>query len=402
MSAGIALNDDVAIAITTVTACISLIADGISTLPLQALKDTTDKSKNIISPTPQLIKNPWPEGTRIDFYTQVMWSLLLRGNFFGQIVDRDAAGYATTIMPVHPDRVLAQRDRNTGKRVYRFGNAVVPTENVWHVPGGILPPGAWLGYSPIEYQRKAWALTAALETYGSQFFNNSAMPSSIISVEGSLSPDETLEMGRQWKQLHGGLGGAQYPAILTEGAKFQQVSLTAEDAQFLGTRQFQQQQIISWFRVPPHKVGVTDRTPGPTTSEELEIQYVTEALLPPARRIEDALSAIMRPSQIAKFDFSARLRGNTVSRAQAAQIRANIGMNTLDELRAIEDEEPLPFDLGAQVARPANMAYWSTVTGEMTASPSADVGAVNPGGLGDGGGDPNNAPGITKPDQEPA
>ena len=397
VAAGIPMNDDQALSLTTVATCISLIADGVSTLPLGAFKDTDDLSKKPIRPTPQIIKNPWPEGTRIDFYTQVMVSLLLRGNFFAKIVDRDQAGYATMLEPIHPDRVGAMRDPKTGQRVYRVMGVPVPTENMFHIPG-MLVPGQFIGLNPVEYQRQSWGLTAAAEKYGSQWFANSANPSGVVQYPGDLSEEETLEMARAWRQAHGGLGQAQLPAILTGGAEWKAIQVSPEDAQFLATRTFQQQQIISWFRIPPHKIGVQDRSPGPTLTEELEIQYVTDGLLPWARRIEDYLSKIMRPSQVARFDFSARLRGNTLTRAQAAQIRANIGMNTLDELRAIEDQEPLPNDLGKVLARPANMAYWSTVTGEQVASPSAPVGAVNPGGLGDGGGDPNNAPAITKPD----
>src|SRR5947209_5947432 len=99
VASGIAMNDDTALSIVTVGTCISLLADGVSTCPLLGLKRTKDRSKRLLDPLPPLIDNPWPEGTRQDFFTQVMVSLLLRGNFYGQIVDRDPMGYATTIMP---------------------------------------------------------------------------------------------------------------------------------------------------------------------------------------------------------------------------------------------------------------------------------------------------------------
>src|SRR6185312_1353360 len=335
VAAGTPMNDDTALSLTTVATCISLITDGIATLPLLALKRTTDRSKKLLTTTPPLIDNPWPEGTRTDFYTQVMVSLLLRGNFFGQIVARDAKGYASVIMPIHPDRVGARRDAD-GNRVYRVLGRPVPTADMFHIPG-MLMPGQFVGLNPVEYQRQSWGLTAAAEKYGSQWFANSANPSGVVQYPGDLSEEETLEMARAWRQAHGGLGNAQLPAILTGGATWQAIQVSPEDAQFLSTRTFQQQQIISWFRIPPHKIGVQDRSPGPTLTEELEIQYVTDGLLPWALRIEDYLNRQLPPSQQAKFDFSARLRGNTLTRAQSAQIWANIGGKTLDELRAVDD-----------------------------------------------------------------
>jgi HK97 family phage portal protein len=389
------MNDDAALSVTTVGTCISLLSDGISTLPFQALKGKTNQP---ITPAPTLVDDPWPEGSRIDFFGQLMVSLLLRGNFFGRIVERDLAGYATTIMPVHPDMVYARRNRDTGLREYRFGGRLVPLDDVVHIPA-MLTPGNFVGLNPVEYQRRSWSVAAAAETYAGQFYANSANPSGIIAVDGDLSEDETLEMARAWQQAHGGLGNAQLPAVLTGGAKWTTVSMSATDAQFLESRTFQQQQIISWFRIPPHKVGVTDRTPAPPSAEDLEIEYVREGLVPWARRIEEYWSRLMRPSQIALFDFSGRLRGNTLQRAQASQIWLNTGQRLIDEARAFENLEPLPHGLGQVIGRPMNMAYFDAETGEMLNMPDPALKPVNPGGMGDGGGDPSNSPNPTQPDQ---
>lgn len=396
--AGVTMNDDVALSITTVATCISLLSDGIATMTINGLKDTKDKSKKLLDPLPQLIKNPWPEGTRIDFFTKVMNSLLLRGNFYGLIVDRDAGGYPTMIQPVHPDRIFIRRNPNSGKIEYRINAKIIAAEDMVHIRSPLPSADGVMGLNPVEYQAQSWGLARAAEAYGAAVFQNSANPSGVIQTEQDLSPEETLEMARDWKQAHGGIGMAQRPAILTGGAKWQTISMTPDEAQFLATRTFQQQQIISWFRIPPHKIGVQDRSPGPVLTEELEMQYVTEGLLPWARRIEDVFDNLLRPSQLMRFDFSSRLRGNTLQRAQAAQIWLNTGAKTIDEVRASEDIEPLDSDLGNVIARPANMAYFDVKTGKLIVSPSADVGASNPGGVGAGGGDPSNSPDPTKPD----
>lgn len=399
-AAGVPMNDDMALSVSTVATCIAMLADSIATLPLQVLKKTKDHSKQIIDPPPVLISDPWPEGTVQDWLTQVIVSLLLRGNFYGRIVDRDSAGYASMIQPIHPDRVVARRlgVNQDGPRQYRIGNEVVPSVDILHIPY-LLVPGSFIGLNPVEYQRLNWGLAAASEMYGGQFFANSATPSGILTVEGDLSEEETLEMTRAWKQAHGGIGQAQFPAVLTGGVKFQQVSLTPDDAQFLGVRQFQREQIISWFRIPPHKVGITDRSPGPTLTEELETMFVMDALMPPASRIEQALNKLMRPSQVPKFDFSARMRANTLMRMQAAQIAVNSGLETADELRAREDLEPLPHNLGNVVGRPLNMTYYDADTGDVIETPTdAGAGAPNPGGLGNGGGDPSSSTPPTEPD----
>ena len=102
-AAGLSLTDDAALSISSVYTAVSILSDSVSTLPLRTYK-TGDVSKTIQKP-PVLIDNPWPEGTMQDWLSQVMFSLAMRGNFYGQIVDRDSRGYATMIRPLHPDQV---------------------------------------------------------------------------------------------------------------------------------------------------------------------------------------------------------------------------------------------------------------------------------------------------------
>ena len=398
MAAGIQLNDDTALSLTTVSTCVSLITDGLATLPVLGLKDTKDRSKVPLDSLPPLIKQPFPDLPRTVFWSQVMVSLLLRGNFFGRIVDRDADGYAQAVMPIHPDAVVARRRPDTGNREYRVWGVIVPTADIVHITSPMVLPGGFIGMNPVEYQRQTWANTAAAEKYAGQFFANSANPSGVIQVPGDLSPDRTVEMARDWKMAHGGLGNAQFPAVLTGGAEFKPVSLTPDDAQFLQTRGFQQQQIISWFRVPPHKIGVQDRSPTPTSVEELNMDYVTEGLLPWAVRIEDVWNNLLRPKQMMKFDFTGRLRGNSLARAQAGQIRTQSGSWTPDEWRAAEDEPPLPNGIGNVVGLPMNMMWRDASSGKPINMPDPTKAPPNPSGNGQGGGDPANSPKQTGPD----
>jgi hypothetical protein len=95
------------------------------------------------------------------------------------------------------------------------------------------------------------------------------------------------------------------------------------------------------------------------------------------------------------------LRGNSLARAQVAQIYTNSGITTADELRAIEDMEPLPHGLGSVIMRPMNATAYDTTTGEPVddgSTPDPELAPPNPAGA-QGGGDPNNSPDITKPDQ---
>lgn len=383
VTAGVPMNDDTALSIVTVASCVNVLADSVSTLDLNVMKDTNDRTQVKITPAPNVVSNPWPEGTLQDFLMQVMVSLTLRGNFFGKIVQRDADGYADMIQPLHPDWVMARRatqGANAGKRIYTVQGQPCPTEDMVHIPA-LLVPGSFIGLNPVEYMRSSWGLAAAAERYGGQFFANSANPSGILSVEEDLNEDETLAMARQWKQLHGGLGGAQYPAVLTGGAKWTQVSISPDDAQFLQTRTYQKADILSWFRVPPHMVGAMERTSSWGAGiEQMEIGYVVNTLLPWLNRIESALNKLLRPGQVARFDLSSRLRGDTLQRYNGYTLGRNGSWLMIDEIRRMEGLPDLPNGQGQIVWAPLNFAPVDKIlAGDVTGVTPITAGEVGPG-----------------------
>ncbi len=375
VAAGVPMNDDAAMSITTVATCVAILADDVSTLPLNTYKKGGN-TKKLITPAPPLIADPWPEGIQQDWLTQCMYSISLRGNIYGRWLGRDDRGYPTMCQIVHPDSVFARRDGQTGQRIYRFNGQPIPTEDVLHIPSALLPPGGFIGLNPVEYARGSWALASASEKYGGQFFANSAMPSGVISTAEDLSPEETLEMARDWKQSHGGIGNAQYPAVLTGGATWQQITMTMDDAQFLQTRDFQRHEIATWFRIPEHRLGFQDRTSSWGTGiEQMEIGYVIGTLRPYLNRIETYLSRQLPPNQECKFDLRGRLRGDTGQRFAAYMLAFQNGWMNLDEIRELEDLPPLPDGLGQVHYGPLNFAPLGTPRGPQPAGgPTAGQG----------------------------
>ncbi len=361
-AAGIAMNDDVAMSIGTVYTCLAILCDSIAGLPLEAYRRKDEKYTKPIWPAPPLIENPWPDGilgtqnTRQDFFTQAVMSLGLRGNFFGRGLAPDSKGYPTMIQPFHPDTVMAWRNRGTGLKEYRQMGRIVPLEQMVHIPA-LLMPGSFIGLNPVEYMRQSWSMAVATERYGAAFFANSANPSGVITTLEDLSEDETLALARAWAVKHQGLGNAQYPAVLTGGATWTQMSLSPDDAQFLLTRDYQRTEIGSFFRIPQHMLGLQDRTSSWGTGiEQMEIGFVINTLRPWLMRLEAYMSNLLPPTQICKFNLGGRLRGDTLQRYQGYTLARNGGWMNIDEIRFLEDLPPLPDGLGQDHWAPLNFA----------------------------------------------
>jgi HK97 family phage portal protein len=122
------------------------------------------------------------------------------------------------------------------------------------------------------------------------------------------------------------------------------VSINPDDLQALETRRYQTVDIARMFLVPPEMIAASSEGAGLTYAnvQDRMIQFVQVTLQPWITRFEQALSdqLLSRP-QYAKFDIRGLLRGNSTQRVEYYRGLAELGAITVDEIRELEDMEPL-------------------------------------------------------------
>lgn len=351
---GASISENTALQVAAVYGSVGVIADSVGTLPLERWSSTEPATMRQLDPGPLLVQ-PYEEISRIDWMVQYVMSMALRGNFYGHIVDRDRDLYPRQIKPIHPDQASVRRLPSSGRVEYRFNGRPVPIDDVFHIRF-LSTAGSLVGLNPIEYLRNTLGLARSATLYGSSFFDNSAIPSGVIEVEDELDEDETLAMARAWMEAHQGVGKANLPAVLTAGAKFNAINLTPEDAQFIGSRQFSQGEISGMiFRVPPHMIGIVDRsTSWGRGIEQQERGFVTNTLAGYIGRLEETLTALHPGPQVVRFNLSHRLRGAKLERYQAYSLGALGGWLCADDIRAEEGMRPVPDGQGKTFMVPIN------------------------------------------------
>lgn len=351
--AGTNVTEKTALQVAAVYGSVSVLCDAVSTLPINLLSSTDPKTRKILPPSP-LITQPYSEISLMDWLSQFTLSLALRGNFFGQIIQWDKNAYPIQIKPVHPDHARVRRLPD-GTVEYRYWGDVVPIDQVFHVRY-MSVPDALVGLNPIEYLKNTLGLARAADLYGASYYQNSAMPSGVIELEDDLDEDETLIMLRSWQQMHQGIGQASQPAILTGGAKFNPISINPEDSQFLESRQFSQNEIAGMiFRVPPHMIGIVDRsTSWGTGIEQQEMGFVRNTLSGYLKRYENAMTALHPANSYVRFDLSHRLRGDKLTRYQAYSLGRLGGWLSANMIRAEEEMPPVDGPGGDELLVPIN------------------------------------------------
>jgi HK97 family phage portal protein len=361
-SAGVPVTEDTAMQLLAVAACVRIISNAVANLPFDAVRKV-GKVRKPIEPPPAIIANPFggAQGNtallkRREGFKQMMISLLLRGNAYALVVARDTFNRPSQLRVLHPDRVSCVFDDHWN-RVYEVNRIPVDAMDMVHLIG-LSYPESPTGISIISHARNAIGLGLAAEEFGARFFGSGAHMSGIVQVPGDLDKERARQLKENFQASHGGLRNAHTVGVLTGGAEWHPISVSPEDAQFLGTRQAQNLDIAMLFGVPPHMLGQVDRTTSWGTGiEQQSLGFLRYTLVDWINAFEDAWSGMLPGTQTAYFNVDALLRTDTSGRYAIYMQARNAAIKTIDEIRADENLDPLPDGKGADIFAPLNSAH---------------------------------------------
>jgi HK97 family phage portal protein len=364
-AAGINVDEFTALNYSAVWAATRIISDPLAFLPLVLYEREGKGAKRpaVDHPVYQFWAcQPNPETSSYNFRESRMAQVLSWGNTYAEI-ERDNAGRPLAIWQQSPREIRPDRNKS-GKYVYQVHGTdgidrAIPAENMWHVPG--LGFDGLVGYSVIRLARESIGLGLAQERFGATFFGNGCRPGGTLKHPGQPTQAAREETRRSIEAMHQGPDRAHRLAVMWGGIEWDPKSgiIPPEEAQFLGSREFQRGEIALWFNVPPMKLGLS-KTATYASAQQFAVDFVTYSLMPWAVKIENEcdrklLTEDERRQYYHKYDFSLLLRGDMAGRTTAMVQQLQNGVLTPDEWREIEDRNPLPDDRGGECYRPSNL-----------------------------------------------
>lgn len=364
-TAGVSVTPDSAMKQSAVWACVRVRQEDIGKLPCilyRRLGDGNGKARATDHTLYDLIATrPNPRHTAFEFKAFMQGQLDLRGNALA-IKEFGGRGQVTALWP-QPwanVEVLASKDgRDLFYRIRLRDSTTVtlPAEGVVHLRG--LSLDGMVGVSPIAYHRETIGLAIAAEKYGASFFGNSARPSGILKVKQVLGKEAVEALRKSWEEKFKGPEKANEMAVLDGEMDWQQIGMDNADAQYIETRVRSNQDIYRIYRMPPHKVGDLDKATF-SNIEQQALEYVTDCLLSEMVRWEqtlrrDLLTEDERKEYFFEFLPDALLRGDIKSRYEAFAIARNWGWLNADDIREMENRNPLPDGKGQIYLQPLNM-----------------------------------------------
>lgn len=338
-AAGVTVNEETALGLTTVYSAISLLSETVAQLPL-VLYRRTQKGREPVPehPSARVIRRPYDGMTSFRWRELVQGHALSWGNGYAHI-ERNVFGHPLRLVPQMPS--AANVVMQGGKTVYQFRRGTldyaVKPDDVLHVPA--FGYDGLKGKSPIQVAREAIGLGLAAQKFGATFFGNGASLGGILKHPKSLGVDGRTKLKTAWDKMKG--EGYQGVAVLEEGMDYTRIGIPPEDAQFIETRKFTRSEIAAIYKIPPHMLADLEKSSFNNIQEQ-SIQFLRFTMMPWLIKWEEELNAKLLTDEeqteyFFKFTVQGLLRGTQKDRYDAYNIGLNGGWLNRNEVRGWEE-----------------------------------------------------------------
>lgn len=261
-----AVTEHTILSVSAAFACVNLISGAISALPVRIHREGSDGQRDeIVGDSLWWILNEQflPRWSAANAWEYLALSLLLHGDAFAAI-RRGLNGTILGFEPAHPLRVQVLATTNRLRLVYQVvwddgTTEVFDQDDMLHVAG--FGFNGFRSVSPLRHVLGTSAGVAlATQEFAGRFFTNGAKPEIVLSTDQVITAEVAEEIKTRWAINYAGYQNAHKPAVLGKGFKVEQLTMSAEDAQLLATRQFQIEEIARAFGVPPFMIGHVEKT----------------------------------------------------------------------------------------------------------------------------------------------
>lgn len=347
---------------TAVFACVRVLSETLAAMPVMLYRKKPDgdrESRNDLAVYDILHNRPNEEMSPFNFKEARMMALNTGGNSVCEKLV-NAYGDLVGLYPYPWSMVRIERDPETGRLIYKIRDGTkqktLTRDQVFHVSG--LSFDGVVGLSPIEYAASAIRLGLSYEQFGVNFYKNGANASGVFSFPNALSDQAFQRLKKDLTKNYTGLINTGKPILLEEGGDFKPLTIKPADAELLGNKKFQTEDIARIYRVPLHLIQNLDRATN-NNIEQQSLEFVMYTMLPWFKRDEEASNMQLltpqerRAGYYLEYKIDSLLRGDAKSRAEAYAAGRQWGWLSVNDIRKLENMSPVPN--GDIYLQPLNM-----------------------------------------------
>jgi HK97 family phage portal protein len=345
--AGVTVSESTALALSAVWRAVELISTTIAGLPLDSLRRV---DANTVQPVSSFLDNPaGPNAqTKFEWLENVVAVLLLQGRIL-LVYRHNGAGVLVGLTPIHPNaytklpRTAGEPKRFTVTHIDGRQRTYTQGVTCMELLGKSLDGGE-TGCSVLTYARNSLGTAIAGDNAAASMFRDGALFSGLVTPkdEDSIDPDDVETIKAELREHTAGIEHAGGLVFVNKRLEFDAWTMSAQDAQFLESRQFEVEEIARWFGVPPHLLMQTEKqTSWGTGVTEQNRGLGRYTLSGWTSRIEQRLSLLIGPTRYARFDFAGLERPTPEDEIKLLIEQVNAGVITPNEARAARHLPPV-------------------------------------------------------------
>lgn len=272
---------------------------------------------------------------------------------------RDRGGRPVQLLPLHPTGMREVEERD-GEVWWEFQNGTLRIENIRNSellhPRNYNPTSTTRGLSKLERLRRTLEFEDAAQRAQSAFWRKGARPGTALTHPGNPSQAAQERLKLQWDAIAAGADNTGVTVVLEEGMKAEKLTLSAEEAQYIASRQLNREEVVAAFDMPPPAVHILDHATFANITEQFRSVY-RDTQAPRCKMFEGALELELRGSVrpgsddpdfgeevYAEFLMDEVLRGDFETRIDAMTKAVQSGLMTPAEGRELEN---MPFIAGS-------------------------------------------------------
>lgn len=355
-AAGITVTETSALDVPVVFCAARVIAEGIGQMPVRVVQETYD-ANGLARLT--IKRDHWahrllavrPNGwqTSYEFREGMIFNASLAGGSIA--IKNTVGGEVRELLPVPAGSWTVEQLSDWAIRVrVDYSDKThdyFDLGQVFYLRGPSLD--GFRGLAAIRQAREAIGLSKALERQQAKLAGNGGKPSGVLTFAQPLKPETKDKLRETWQEKFGANGDGGI-AILDGDAKFQSMTMTSVDAQYIETRRLQVEEIARVFRVQPIMLMQADKAATFASAEQMFRNHVIHTLGPWIERFEQAANRDILSNETGlRVDLDERnlLRGDFKDQAEyyakalgaggtpawmtQNEIRVEVGLNPVDD-----------------------------------------------------------------------
>lgn len=355
------VDDQTALKISAFYRAVDIRSDSMGKLPISVKNMTTREEVRDHPLGPVLWLRPNEAMTPFAYKKLLEYQRLVLGRAYVWI-RRDGWGTVTELIPLPPGSCTPYLDRATGRRWYIVRDPKTGEmfklwpEDVLHYKG--FSRDGLEGESILSYASRTLRTAESRDLYEQAIYDNGGHPAGVLATDTDLSNKPTIEqpdgtklgykdlIRREWEHIHGGPGNAFRVAVLDNGLKYQALSMSNSDAQFVENKGVTVEDIARFTGVPLNLLFTGKQSY--ESNEANSLDYVKNVLQPAVTGYEEedsykllTLSERNRGLWLPR-NMMAELRGDSESRAKWHKSMREIGLYSVNDIARLEDMPDVP------------------------------------------------------------